>query len=182
MGAAAAPVAWLESALAHGKTPTSSVADIDINSCPPHRHRCRLRAADDGRCGQRPPNGTGVRQAGQTSAPEATRTDERCPADTLTEERTYSPTGCMQTLLLLASPFASTLQISPPDTSRPHRPWSSDDVVRTVVHSLWTRVWSERMLRPNYGRRPYRTKPRSSPICSCFLHRSAHTELAAENQ
>ena len=36
---------------------------------------------------------------------------------------------------------------SPPDTSRPHRPWSSDDVVRTVVHSLWTRVWSERMLR-----------------------------------
>jgi hypothetical protein len=182
MGAATAPVTRLESALAHGKTPTSSVADIDINSCPPHRLRCRLRAADDGRCGQRPPNGTGACQAGQTSRAEDKLTRRAVSSRHAGGRAKILRRVAMESLRLLASPFASTLQISPPDTSRPHRPWSSDDVVRTVVHSLWTRVWSERMLRSNVLTTPHRTKPRSRLNLFVLPPSVGAHGLAAENQ
>ena len=62
MGTAASPVARLESALTHGRTPTSFVGESDSR---PFGGQTEGRSA----ARQRPANGTGSRQTGQTDVP-----------------------------------------------------------------------------------------------------------------
>jgi hypothetical protein len=67
VGTAATPIARLECALAHGKTPTI-FGVLDKSGTVLTRHASQSeRAGGSGRC-KRPSNGTGRRQTGQTGA------------------------------------------------------------------------------------------------------------------